>query len=134
MTNREGWLKPNPNSGNQNYLDFEMKTLTLCSVAVAMLASAALASDERVYDVSQKACQMDLSDSRVTFSGTSIGFWETRCDIVGEAAGANGARVLSLQCYGEGEEWSASATVTPQKAGGIEIKRDDYAQNYVPCN
>lgn len=90
-------------------------------------------TDVQVYDVSQEACQQDLSDTRVTFGESSIGFYESGCDVVGEEAGANGARALSLQCYGEGEEWSAMATVTPQEAGGVEIKRDDYAQTYVPC-
>lgn len=95
---------------------------------------AAVAADELVYDVSQDACQQELSDTRVTFSASSIGFYESGCDIVGEEAGSDGSRILTLQCYGEGEEWSAMATVTPQKAGGIELKRDDYAQVYVSCD
>lgn len=110
-----------------------MKKVIILSGALTMLAGIALASDELVYDVSQAACQQDLSDTRVTFSGVSIGFYESSCDIVGEEAGAAGARILSLQCYGEGEEWPANATITPQNSGGIEIKRDDYAQTYVPC-
>lgn len=54
----------------------------------------ALATDELVFDVSKQACQQDLTDTRVTFSNASIGFYEASCDITGEEAGENGVRIL----------------------------------------
>lgn len=131
---RQRWLKAKAKVATRTSVEYEMKSVTLLSIALAMLGGTALASDEFVYDVSQEACQQDLSETRVALSGSKIAFFVSLCDIVGEEAGTDGARMLALQCYGEGEEWSAEATLTPQDSGGIEIKLDEYAQTYVSCD
>lgn len=94
---------------------------------------AASASAEQMYDVSQEACQQDLSDTRITLSESNISFYESGCDILSEEAGNDGARLLSLQCYGEGEEWTVAAAITPRSDGAIELKVDEFVETYVPC-
>ncbi len=102
--------------------------------ACEVLAVADDAEGGVIYDVSKDACQQEFSDTRVTFSGSSITFYESSCDITAEEAGSGGARLLTLQCYGEGSEWPAKATVTTLADLGVEMKVDEYSQTYVPCN
>lgn len=89
--------------------------------------------DGTEYDVSAAACGQELSDTRINISAAGISFYESSCDIAAEEAGADDARILSLQCYGEGSEWPAKATLTPQAGGGILMRIDDYSQTYLPC-
>lgn len=102
-------------------------------LAAASSDDAGAASDELVYDVSEAACKLDLSDTRVTLSGSTMSFYEAGCDILSEELGADGSRLLSLLCYGGGDEWSATASITPRTDGEIEMKVDQYLQTYMPC-
>ena len=86
------------------------------------------------YDVTKDACQLELSDTRLTVSETSLGFYESSCDVMEEKAGEDGARLLTLQCYGSGEEWPATGSVTQLQDGNLSLQIDAFAQVYLPCD
>ena len=75
-----------------------------------------------------------LTDARLTVSETSLGFYESSCDVMEEKAGEDGARLLTLQCYGSGEEWPATGSVTQLQDGNLSLQIDDFAQVYLPCD
>jgi hypothetical protein len=89
---------------------------------------------DKVADVSAEACQAEFSDTRVTLSASSIVFFESTCDIAGEQAGSDGARLVSLQCYGEGMEWAAEAKISNLEDGGFEMDLEGQKRSYVYCN
>lgn len=98
----------------------------------------ALAAPEPVgafeaFDVSPEACQRDLSDTRVTLTESGLSFYESSCDIVSEETDGAGVRLLSMQCYGEGNEWPAQGRLTSLDTGGFALEVDGYTQTYVPC-
>ena len=41
---------------------------------------------EKEYDANAEACRLELSDTRLTVSATSLGFYESSCDVVDEKA------------------------------------------------
>ena len=98
------------------------------------LAPAASPSETLSYDLTPEACRLELSDTRVSFSGQTITFYESSCDIAGEEAGAGGARLLALTCYGSGEEWPARAVITPLADGALALQIDAYQETYLPCD
>ena len=80
-----------------------------------------------------KHCRLELSDTSLTVSATSLGFYESSCDVVDEKAGDGGARIMSLNCYGSGDEWSLQGVLKDVKGGGLSLEIDGKAQVYVPC-
>lgn len=98
------------------------------------LANAELMETTKEYDVTAEACQLELSDTRLAVSSTSLGFYESSCDIVSEDAGDGSTRLLSLQCYGSGEEWPAKGSIKELDDGSLSIEVDGYSQVYMPCN
>ena len=88
---------------------------------------------EKEYDANAEACRLELSDTRLTVSATSLGFYESSCDVVDEKAGDGGARIMSLNCYGSGDEWSLQGVLKDVKGGGLSLEIDGKAQIYVPC-
>lgn len=88
----------------------------------------------RSYDVTSEACKLELSDTRLTLSAASLGFYESSCDIINETAQDDGARILTLQCYGSGEEWPATAVMKDLDDGGLSLQLDEFGQTYLPCD
>ena len=88
----------------------------------------------RSYDVTIEACKLELSDTRLTLSAASLGFYESSCDIINETAQDDGARILTLQCYGSGEEWPATAVMKDLDDGGLSLQLDEFGQTYLPCD
>lgn len=88
----------------------------------------------RSYDVTGDACQLELSDTRLTLSAASLGFYESSCDIINETAKADGARILTLQCYGSGDEWPATAVMKDLDDGGLSLEIGEFLQTYLPCD
>lgn len=88
----------------------------------------------RSYDVTIEACKLELSDTRLTLSAASLGFYESSCDIINETAQDDGARILTLQCYGSGEEWPATAVMKDLDDGGLSLQIDEFGQTYLPCD
>jgi hypothetical protein len=88
----------------------------------------------RSYDVTIEACKLELSDTRLTLSAASLGFYESSCDIINETAQDDGARILTLQCYGSGEEWPATAVMKDLDDGGLSLQFDEFGQTYLPCD
>jgi hypothetical protein len=54
--------------------------------------------------------------------------------VVEESARDDGARLLTLQCYGLGEEWPAKAVVKDLDGGGLALEVDEFAETYLPCD
>jgi hypothetical protein len=96
---------------------------------------AGLNSDEtdRSYDVSIDACRLDMSDTRITLGPTTIGFYESACDIVDQTPGENDSVLVSLQCYGEGNEWPAQGKIISSKTDDLTIEIEGFAQSYTLC-
>ena len=88
---------------------------------------------EKAYDANAEACRLELSDTRMTVSASNLSFYEYSCDVVDEKAGDGGARIMSLNCYGSGDEWSAKGVLKDVKGGGLSLEIDGQAQVYVPC-
>lgn len=45
----------------------------------------------------------------------------------------DGRALLSLQCYGEGEEWQSQAKVGHLGNGGLSLEIEGFSQIYLPC-
>ena len=97
-------------------------------------ASTSGMADVKPYDVTKDACLLELSDTRLVLSATNLGFYESSCDVIGETAGEDGARLLTLQCYGSGEEWPAKGVVKDLEDGNLSLQIDDLSQVYMPCD
>ncbi|MBM3615479.1 MAG: hypothetical protein FJX28_08620 [Alphaproteobacteria bacterium] len=81
-----------------------------------------------------ETCKLELSDTRLTLSAASLGFYESSCAIINETAQDDGARILTLQCYGSGEEWPATAVMKDLDDGGLSLQLDEFGQTYLPCD
>ncbi|MDA1331848.1 MAG: hypothetical protein O3A65_05090 [Proteobacteria bacterium] len=86
------------------------------------------------YDATAESCRLELSDTRLTVSATTLIFYESSCDVVDEKAGDGGARILSLQCSGSGDEWPAQLVLKDLKDGSLSLETDGQAQAYVLCD
>jgi hypothetical protein len=102
--------------------------------ACETMARAETSESVKSYDVSAEACQLELSDTRLTVMAASLGFYESSCDVVEESARDDGARLLTLQCYGLGEEWPAKAVIKDLDGGGLALELDEFAETYLPCD
>jgi hypothetical protein len=97
-------------------------------------ASSSGGEDVKAYDLTKDACQLDLSDTRLIVSQKSLGFYESSCDLMDEKSGEDGAKLLTLQCYGSGGEWPASGILKLRGDGSLSLQIDDFAQVYLPCD
>lgn len=88
---------------------------------------------DRSYDVSIDACRLDMSDTRITLGPTTIGFYESACDIIDQTPGENDSVLVSLQCYGEGNEWPAQGKIISSKTDDLTIEIEGFAQSYTLC-
>lgn len=84
------------------------------------------------YDVTIDACKAEISDTRVTVSESSYGFYESSCDIVGQTSDEAGGARLQMQCYGGGEEWQIQMRAT-QSDAALTLDVDGAVQSYVAC-
>lgn len=96
---------------------------------------AAVDTDEtdRSYDVSIDACRLDMSDTRITLGPSSIGFYESACDIVEQTPSENDSVLVSLQCYGEGNEWPAQGKIISLENDDLIIEIEEFSQTYTLC-
>lgn len=84
------------------------------------------------YDRSVEACGAEYSDTRVVVSDSALGFYESTCDVVERTEDGAGTARLTLQCYGEGEEWTVGAEIAETEAG-LTLGIDGTSQSYVRC-
>lgn len=73
-----------------------------------LLAAPAVAGPlDGVFDISPEACAQEVSDARITITGSEMRFYESVCTLgAGEAVpGIPTAWFHDLTCEGEGETW-----------------------------
>jgi hypothetical protein len=92
----------------------------------------AQASSTAAYDVTVDACNAEISDTRVTVSESTYGFYESSCDIVEQTSDAAGGMTLQMQCYGSGDEWQMQMRAT-QSDAALTLDVDGAVQSYMAC-
>jgi|LauGreDrversion4_2_1035121.scaffolds.fasta_scaffold219448_2 hypothetical protein len=98
-----------------------------------VLATQSMDTGTKVYDVSAEACQREMSDTRLSISPSSFGFYEASCDVLSQETGAPGETLVSLGCYGEGNEWTVEGSYQEHDDGSISLTFDGRTETYVAC-
>lgn len=101
--------------------------------AALVVLSALPARADIVLDHSAEACTRELSDGRVTLTETEVKFWESSCEITGQAEAGNGARDVTMLCSGEGEVWQ-NALKIEETSTGYRLTGEGGSVDYVRCN
>jgi hypothetical protein len=98
----------------------------------ASQTTSAQASSVAIYDVTLDACNAEISDTRVTVSESTYGFYESSCDIVEQTSDAAGGMLVQMQCYGSGDEWQMQMRAVLSDAA-LTLDVDGAVQRYVAC-